>query len=71
MSNLAALERQLKELNEFSYDNKILTTDIAALVLEEITDKDQGKSTRLNVVTSNLSFTDVLFCCRFCNGIDI
>ncbi|GAB5585937.1 hypothetical protein Unana1_00837 [Umbelopsis nana] len=43
MSSLALLDRQLKDINEFSQDNKALSVDIAGLVLNDITDKDLGK----------------------------
>jgi hypothetical protein len=43
MSSLALLERQLKDINEFSYDSKSLSVEIAGLVLNDIADKDLGK----------------------------
>ena len=42
MSNLALLERQLKDINDFTYDSKIIAVEIAGLALDDIAEKDLG-----------------------------
>jgi hypothetical protein len=43
MSNLALLERQLKDINDFTYDSKIIAVEIAGLALDDIAEKDLGR----------------------------
>ncbi|CAO3672189.1 unnamed protein product [Umbelopsis ramanniana] len=47
MSNLALLERQLKDINDFTYDSKIIAVEIAGLALDDIAEKDLDFATAL------------------------
>jgi hypothetical protein len=67
MSNLALLERQLKDINEFSYDSKAIAVEIAGLALDDIAEKDLGMWSCIIVQEADHCIIETYVTGRFCD----